>query len=90
MSRVRGHNCNVFTIPALRRFSHSILYPFKDNPLDIGTSFLGIDSRTSVGGKNARKKKERQRQLDDIKDDEVKRELAKGSTLISYTEYQPQ
>jgi len=30
-SRVRGHNCNVFTIPALRRFSHSILYPFKDN-----------------------------------------------------------
>jgi hypothetical protein len=53
-------------------------------------SFLGIDSRTSVGGKNARKKRERQRQLDDIKDDEVKRELAKGNTLISYTEYQPQ
>ena len=28
-----------------------------DNPFDIGTSFLGIDSRTSIGGKNARKKK---------------------------------
>jgi hypothetical protein len=61
-----------------------------DNPFDIGTSFLGIDKRTSVGGKNARKKKERQKELDDIKDDEVKRELAKGNTLLSYTEYQPQ
>ncbi len=61
-----------------------------DNPFDSGTSFLGIDSRTSVGGKNARKKKERQRALDNIKDDEVKRELAKGNTLISYIEYQPQ
>ena len=61
-----------------------------DNPFDIGTSFLGIDSRTSVGGENARKKKERQKQLDDIKDDEVKRELARDNTLISYFEYQPQ
>jgi hypothetical protein len=61
-----------------------------DNPFDIGKSFLGVDSRTSVGGKNARKKKERQRQLDDIKDDEVKRELSIGNTLISYFEYQPQ
>jgi hypothetical protein len=61
-----------------------------DNPFDIGTSFLGIDSRTSVGGKNARKKRERQKELEDIKDDEVKRELAKGNTIISYTEYQPQ
>jgi hypothetical protein len=58
-----------------------------DNPFDIGKSFLGIDSRTSVGGKNARKKKERQRQLDDIKDPDLKRELASGQTqLISYTE----
>jgi hypothetical protein len=56
-----------------------------DNPFDIAkNSFLGIDSR------KARKKKERQKQLDDIKDDEVKRELAKGNTLISYIEYQPQ
>jgi hypothetical protein len=61
-----------------------------DNPFDSGKMFLGIDSRTSVGGKNARKKRERQKQLDDIKDDEVKRELAKGNTLISYSEYQPQ
>ena len=61
-----------------------------DNPFDIGTSFLGIDSRTSVGGKNARKKRERQKALDDIKDDEVKRELAKGNTLISYFEHIPQ
>jgi hypothetical protein len=28
--------------------------------------------------------------LDDIKDDEVKRELAKGNTLIRYIEYPPQ
>lgn len=33
------------------------------NPFGIGTSFLGIDSRTSIGGKNARKKKERQKHL---------------------------
>jgi hypothetical protein len=52
--------------------------------------FLGVDSRTSVGGKNARKKRERQKALEDIKDDEVKRELSKGNTLISYFEYQPQ
>jgi hypothetical protein len=58
-----------------------------ENPFDIGTSFLGIDSRTSEGGKNARKKRERQKQLDDIKDDDLKRELASGQTkLISYTE----
>ena len=49
VSRVSGHNCNVFALPALRRFSHSISYAFKDNPFDIGTSFLGIDSRTSMG-----------------------------------------
>jgi hypothetical protein len=61
-----------------------------DNPFDNGVSFLGIDSRTSIRGKNARKKRDRQRELEDIKDDEVKRELSKGNTLISYTEYQPQ
>jgi hypothetical protein len=61
-----------------------------DNPFDIGTSFLGIDSRTLIGGKNARKKRERQKALEDIKDHEVKRELAKGNTLINYIEYQPQ
>ena len=61
-----------------------------DNPFDIGKSFFGIDSRTSVGGKNARKKRETQKQLDDIKDDDVKKELAKGNTLISYIEHMPQ
>jgi hypothetical protein len=61
-----------------------------DNPFEQGMSFLGVDKRTSVGGKNARKKRERQKQLDDINDDDVKRELAKGHTLLSYTEYQPQ
>jgi uncharacterized Zn finger protein len=61
-----------------------------DNPFDIGTSFLGIDSRTSIGGKNARKKRDRQKQLEDINDPDVKRELAKGNTLISYIEHQPQ
>jgi hypothetical protein len=58
-----------------------------NNPFDIGTSFLGIDSRTSVGGKNARKKRDRQKALEDIKDDEVKREIAKCNTLISYIEH---
>ena len=29
-----------------------------DNPFDTGKDFLGIDSRTSIGGKNARKKRE--------------------------------
>ena len=30
-----------------------------DNPFDTGKDFLGIDSRTSIGGKNARKKREK-------------------------------
>jgi hypothetical protein len=58
-----------------------------DNPFDVGTSFLGIDSRTSVGGKNARRKRERQKEFDAIKDPDLKRELASGQTqLISYSE----
>jgi hypothetical protein len=60
-----------------------------ENPFDIGKSFLGIDSRTSVGGKNARKKRDRQKALEDIKDENLKAELAKGNTSISYIEYQP-
>ena len=51
--------------------------------------FLGIDKRTSIGGKNARKKRERQKELDEIKDENLKAEL-KGSHVIIYTEYQPQ
>jgi hypothetical protein len=62
-----------------------------DNPFDVAKNeFLGIDRRTSVGGKNARKKKERQKQLDEITDENLKAELAKGNTLISYSEYMPQ
>jgi hypothetical protein len=54
-----------------------------DNQFDIAKNeFSGIDPRTSIGGKNARKKRERQKALEDIKDDEVRRELAKGNTLI--------
>jgi hypothetical protein len=61
-----------------------------ESPFDIAkNSFLGIDSRTSVGGKNTRKKRERQKQLEDINDPDLKKELAKGNTLISYIEYQP-
>ncbi len=56
-----------------------------DNPFDIAkNTFLGIDSR------KARKKKERQKQFEDIKDENLKAELAKGNTFISYIEYQPQ
>jgi hypothetical protein len=61
-----------------------------NNPFDSGTSFLGIDKRTSVGGKITRKKRERQKQLDEIKETDLNAELAKGHTLLSYTEYQPQ
>jgi hypothetical protein len=61
-----------------------------DNPFDVGTSFLGIDKRTSVGGINARKKRERQKQLDEIKETDLKAELAKGHTLLSYSEQMPQ
>jgi hypothetical protein len=50
-----------------------------DNPFDIGTSFLGIDSRTSVGGKIARKKRERQKELDDIKENGSESRIGKGS-----------
>ena len=42
-----------------------------DNPFDSGISFLGIDSRTSIGGKNARKKRNRPTH----KDPEIQREI---------------
>jgi hypothetical protein len=60
-----------------------------DNPFDSGKMFLGIDSRTSMGVRML-ERKERQKQLDDIKDDDVKKELAKGNTLLSYIEHMPQ
>lgn len=62
-----------------------------DNPFDVSNNtILGIDKRTSIGGKNARKKRERQKLLDDINDDDVRREVAKGNTLLSYTEIIPE
>jgi hypothetical protein len=58
-----------------------------ENPFDIAkNSFLGIDSR-----KARRKKIQRDKQnFDDINDVDVKRELRKGHTLLSCSEYQPQ
>jgi len=58
-----------------------------ENPFDIGTSFLGIDSRSS---KRKKRLKDRYKDLDYIKDENLKAELRKGHTLLSYTEYQPQ
>lgn len=56
-----------------------------DNPFDIGKNeFLGIDSR------KARKKRQRQKEFEDINDDDLKRDLRKGNTLISYSEDIPQ
>lgn len=57
-----------------------------DNPFDSGVDFLGIDRRV-LG------KKKRQRKQDDygyINDEDLKRELRKGSKLLSYSEHQPQ
>jgi len=51
-----------------------------DNPFDTGKDFLGIDNRKS------RKRKSKDKDLDWINDDDLKRELRKGHTLISYTE----
>jgi hypothetical protein len=55
-----------------------------DNPFNDGKSFLGIDSR------KLSKRKRRQQDYDYINDEELKRELRKGSTLISYSEQLPQ
>jgi hypothetical protein len=44
-----------------------------DNPFEIGTSFLGIDSRTSKGGKNARKKRDKNKLHDDPEISELMR-----------------
>jgi hypothetical protein len=40
--------------------------------------------------KKRRKQKERQGELDAINDPDLKRDLANGSMLIDYFEYQPQ
>jgi hypothetical protein len=55
-----------------------------ENPFDIAkNSFLGIDSRS----RKRKRQRDIERELYDIKDDDLKRELASGQTiLISYSE----
>lgn len=55
-----------------------------DSPFDSGKNFLGIDSRT------LRKKKRQKETFDFINDDDVKRALKHGHTLLSYSEEMPQ
>jgi len=52
-----------------------------ESPFDIGTNFLGVDSRTSVNDKKARIKKETQKELDTIQDKDNKREIEKGNQV---------
>ena len=57
-----------------------------DSPFDSGVDFLGVDRRV-LG------KKKRKQQVDDydyINDEDLKRELKKGSKLLSYSEQMPQ
>ena len=51
-----------------------------ESPFELGSEFLAIDSR------KLRSKKRKQMDYDYIDDPDVKRELRKGHTLISYTE----
>jgi hypothetical protein len=60
-----------------------------DNPHDVGNNqFLGVDRRSSSTSK--RKKRQRDKELDDIKEADLKAELRKGHKLLSYSEDQPQ
>jgi len=52
-----------------------------ESPFDVGTTFLGVDSRTCVSGKKARIKKERQKELDAIQDMDIKMEIEKGNQV---------
>ncbi len=62
-----------------------------DNPFDIGKNeLLRIDSRASAKKRKKLRDRQRELELDEIKDDDLKRELAKGNTLISYIEHMPQ
>ena len=56
----------------------------------IGTSFLGIDSRITAKKRKKQRDKQKEKELDDIKETDLKNELRKGSTLLSYTEQMPQ
>ena len=60
-----------------------------DNPHDVGNNqILGVDRRSSSTSK--RKKRQRDKELDDIKEADLKAELRKGHKLLSYSEDQPQ
>lgn len=55
-----------------------------DNAFDIGKNeILGVDSRSA---KRRKRLKDKQQDFDYINDDDLKREMKKGSTLISYSE----
>ena len=54
-----------------------------DSPFESGKDFLGIDSR------KLRNKRRKKQELDYIEDEDVKRELKKGHTLLSYSEQMP-
>lgn len=55
------------------------------SPFESGSEFLAIDSR-----KLRNKKRKEQQEHDYINDEDVKRELKKGHTLLSYSEEMPQ
>jgi len=54
-----------------------------ESPFELGSDFLGVDSR-KLG-----KKKRKQNEYDYIQDEQLKQELRKGSTLLSYSEQIP-
>ena len=54
-----------------------------DSPFESGKDFLGIGSRKLTN------KRGKEQELDYIEDEDVKRELKKGSTLLSYSEQMP-
>jgi hypothetical protein len=59
-----------------------------ENPFDIAKNeFLGVDSRSA---RKRKRLKDKQQDFDYINNDDLKRELRKGSTLLSYSEQIPQ
>ena len=56
-----------------------------ESPFELGSDFLGVDSR-KLGKK---KKKDKDMELDYIKDEQLKQELRHGSTLLNYSEHIP-
>jgi hypothetical protein len=59
-----------------------------DDPFDIAKNeILGVDSRKTARKK--RKQRDREKEYDHIKEQDLKNELRKGSTLLSYSEQMP-